>query len=213
MRFLRLATVMTAIVALVILSGTAASAQPGPPPSGQGYYGTPPGGPAFPMRNGLTLGMSLGIGDMSAESGPIECFDCSYNPGAVAFDFHIGGMLNPRLALLFELWFAGKTLDSVGNELLLQTMAMAAAQTWVTPRLWLKGGLGLAHLSYSYDDGYYADEEPIADGVAVMGAVGYDILVGPRFALDLQLRLGVGSYDGIGDSIQTGVFGVGFSWY
>lgn len=216
MRMIRLATAMAAISAVLVLSTMVASAQPGaPPPPGGGYYGAPAPahGPSFRHRQGLTLGVGFGIGDMSADSGPIDCLDCSYDPGAAGFDFHIGGMLNPRLALLFELWISGKTLDAGGSATLFQSVAMVAGQYWVTPRLWLKGGLGAAHLSVTYDDGYYAGDEPIDDGLAAMGALGYELVAGPRFALDVQLRLGTGSYDGIGDQIHTGLLGLGFNWY
>lgn len=207
----RLMTVMAAVISFCSLVPAVASAQPGTDPSeGSGYYEGSSSGPAIPFRRGLTLGFGFGIGDMSADSGPIDCFDCSYNPLAGAFDFHIGGMINPRLALLFELWGAVKTLDANGSESLVQTMAMVAAQYWMGPRLWLKGGLGAAHLSYSYADGY---SDPIDDGVAVMGAVGYEILIGSQFALDLQLRLGSGAYEGIAEQINAGTVGVGFNWY
>ena len=207
----RLATVVAAVMALLALVPGVASARPGgEPSSGSGYYESNSSGSAIPLRRGLILGFGLGIGDMSADSGPIDCIGCSYNPLAGAFDFHIGGMLNPRLALLFELWGALKTLDASGTESLVQTMAMVAAQYWLAPRLWIKGGLGAAHLSYSYDDGY---SDPIDDGLGAMGAVGYEILISPRFAIDLQLRLGTGSYEGIAEQIHVGTAGVGFNWY
>ncbi|WP_428262151.1 hypothetical protein [Haliangium sp.] len=183
----------------------------GPPPRRSRHYPPPPPpvyGPA--VRRGLTLGAGFGIGNMSASSGPIECFDCDYDTGAFGFDFHIGGMLSPHMALLFELWVTGKTLDYAGTELMTQSFAMVAAQYWVTPRLWLKGGLGAAQLRVTWDDGFVETAE---DGFGVMGAVGYELFAGQQLAIDLQLRFGTGSYDTIDEQISAGTLGVGMNWY
>ena len=199
-----------------------ALAQPGtsphPPPAGP-HYAPPPPPPPPPSyydpftRRGLTLGFGFGIGNMSDSEGTIPCDDCDYDPAAGAFDFHIGGMLNPRLALLFEVWVTGKNIDESASEFLWQSMVLVAAQYWVTPRLWVKGGLGLAHLSLTYEDGYESGDEAVDDGGAALAAVGYEIVVLPRFALDLQLRAGVGSYDAIDEQVVAVSAGLGFNFY
>lgn len=202
-----------------LLVPAVALAQPGagqPPPPQGGYYGAPPptadGG--FFMRRGLSVGFGFGLGGMSDTSGPIECGNCDYNPAAFGFDFHIGGMISPRLALLFELWANGQSLESTGTVTLMQGMAMVAAQYWVTPQLWIKGGLGASDLSISYDDGYYEPtSEAVDQGGAIMGGIGYEVMSSRRFALDIQGRLGIGTYDGIQEQITVGTIGVGFNWY
>lgn len=205
------------LLALVLaLAPTAALAQPGappPPPPGQGggYYGY--GAPPPLERQGVTFGLGFGFGAMEDDSGPIECFDCSYSPLAGSFDLHVGGMLRPELALLGELWFQGQTLDSTGANALVQSMAMVALQYWLTPQLWIKGGLGVSRLDLSYDDGYAAFSDTIDTGGAVLGAIGYEVFYSPRFAIDLGLRLGAGTYDGIDEQISTVILGVGFNWY
>src|SRR5688500_18076716 len=74
--------------------------------SGPGYYNNPPpqnpGG--FHARQGrLAWGFSLGLGGMhDAGSNITSCNNCNFNPIAVEFDGHIGGMLSPRFALLGE---------------------------------------------------------------------------------------------------------------
>jgi len=224
MRKLSLAAALAAALALCLLTVSQAHAQPGyppppPPPAGggQGYQPGPPvgapGAPGFFQRRGLTIGFGVGVGGMTAESGPIECIGCDYEPIAGGFDFHIGGMLNPRLALLFEIWGTGQAVDAGGTTILLQTFGMVAIQYWVTPQLWLKGGLGGAQLSYSYDTEYESDSQEIDTGGAIMGAVGYEVMSGRRFAMDIQLRLGSGSYDGINEQINAGTIGVGFNWF
>ncbi len=97
---------------------------------------------------------------------------------------------------------------------LVQASAMVAIQYWLTPQLWIKGGIGGANLGYSYDNGstQNSDSESIADGGAAMGAVGYELLSAPRFSIDAQLRMIVGSYDQ-GQDVSGGSIGVGFNWF
>lgn len=206
---------LLAVAALLLAAPHVASAQPGgppPPPPGQGggYYYAPP---APADRSGFTIGAGIGFGVMEDDSGPIECFDCGYSPVAGSFDFHLGGMIAPDLAIVGEVWIQGQTLDASGANALVQTMIFGAAQFWVTPQFWLKGGLGLSSLSITYDDGYQAESDEIDSGGAILGAIGYEILHSRDFALDLQLRLGAGFYDGIDEQISSGMFTLGFNWY
>lgn len=211
MRAPRLLLSAATAAALLFATG-AAIAQPGgpppPPPPGYGYYPPPP-----TERMGLTLGFGLGIGGMDSDSNLAACRGCDYDPAAVGFWFHIGGMINPRLAGLFELWFMGQAVDETGASVLTQSMIMGAVQYWLTPQFWLKGGLGFAGLQVQYDDGYYYGEEDLGTGLAIMGGAGFEILHSTEFAIDLQLRLGSGSYDGIDEQVNVAQFGIGFNWY
>lgn len=207
--------------AAVLLAPAAAAAQPGygppPPPPPQGYYSQPttvPGG--FHDRAGrMALGFSLGLGGLNVGDSPVECATCDYDPIAGEFDFHIGGMLSPRFALLFEVQGNAQTIaeNAYGATSLVQATAMVAGQYWLTPQLWIKGGLGGASLSQSYDDGYTSDSENIDEGVAVMGAIGYELLSARNFSIDLQGRIISGSYDNLGQDVNAGSIGVGFNWF
>jgi hypothetical protein len=145
----------------------------------------------------------------------VSCPSCDYEPIGVEVDFHIGGMLSPRFALLFEVQGNGKTIDDngYGATSLVQATAMIAGQYWLTPQLWIKGGLGGASLSYSYDDGYDSVSDEIDQGMALMGGAGYEILSARTFSIDLQARLIAGSYDGIDQQVTSGSIGVGFNWF
>lgn len=216
---------MTPILAgaAILATSALAFAQPGPPPPPQpmpraaspgGGYGPPPP-PMYAAANqferrGLTMGISFGVGGMD-----IECIDCQGNPMSGAFAMHIGAMINPRLAIVLDVSGSYKQLDATGATMLGQYMAVVAGQYWVSPKLWIKGGIGASHLSWSYDDGWGAVDEPIADGAAIMGGIGYEILTGPRFAIDLQARMGVGTYEARGatETVQSGTLGAGFSWF
>ena len=168
----------------------------------------------MPRGGRLLLGAHLGLGYMGAESGPIVCSGCNYSPITLGGSLHIGGMLNDRLGLMLELQANGETVDEVGpyRELvtLVQSAAMFAVQYWVTPQFWLKGGIGAAHLSFSYE---FGGESPVDDGIALLLAGGYELISAPLWSLDLQGRLFIGSYDGIGDRITSGTIGVGFNWF
>jgi hypothetical protein len=220
----RLRTALAAAAAFCILFPAVASAQPGapsqpppPPTTNPGYYGPPPPATApvspYLQRRGLAIGFGIGLGGMQSENGPIDCFNCDYDPVAVGFDFHVGGMINPRLALLLEIWGQAQTLDADGTAMLTQSLAMIGVQYWVTPKLWLKGGIGAAALQISYDDGFAQDDEQVDEGGAIMGAIGYELVQGRTFAMDLQLRIGAGTYEGIDDQITSTTVGLGFNWY
>jgi hypothetical protein len=202
-----------------------ASAQPGGPPpppppggygGGGGYYGPPPYYPPPPppptTRRGLTLGFGFGLGGMSADSGEL-CADCDYDPIAFGFDFHIGGMINPQMAILGEFTLTGQTLDADGFSWVYQSMALAGLQYWLTPQFWLKGGIGFSQLDIQYDDGFVVYEETVDTGVGVLGAIGYEVLHSTRFAIDLALRLQTASYDAVDNSVNSAIFGIGFNWY
>jgi hypothetical protein len=86
-----------------------------------------------------------------------------------------------------------------------------AGQYWLTPQLWIKAGVGFGHIDVQ--DNYSGTYQPVSDGAAVMGAVGFELLSAQTFALDLQARVIEGSYDGINDHVTSGTVGLGFSWY
>jgi hypothetical protein len=88
---------------------------------------------------------------------------------------------------------------------------MFAAQYWVTPQLWLKGGIGFASLDLQNND--YYEEAHIDSGMALMGAAGFELLSSQRFSVDLQGRLMAGSYDGIDQQITSASIGVGINWF
>jgi len=207
-----------AALAAVVMVPALASAQPSsaPPPSG-GYYSQPPQ-PVSPYHHRAgtpMIGFGLGLGGMEIGDRDVECSTCDYEPIGVEADFHIGGMLSERFALMLELQANAETVDDsiYGTTTLTQGVAMIAGQYWVSPRLWIKGGIGAAHLAYEYDDYYGAGSEPVDDGAAIMGAIGYEVIATRGFGLDLQGRIISASYDGIDDNVTAATIGLGLSWY
>jgi hypothetical protein len=187
-------------VALAVLLGSASPAQAqyapgyGPPP---GYYGPPRG----VYRSGLVLGFGIGGGFISASN----CPNCG---GGIAGELHIGGMVNPRLAAMLDIWGVDH-IDGNGNSLS-NSFFTGAIQYWVLPQLWLKGGIGLASVGLSDASGFTGPGNS-ETAFGLLGAGGVEVVQTPSFALDLQLRLGYGAYSG-GGATNLALL-VGLNWY
>jgi hypothetical protein len=141
-----------------------------------------------------------------------SCDNCDFKPLTLEADAHIGGMLNPRFALMFEVQANGQTVHSSirdGDATLTQGAAMVAAQFWLIPQLWIKGGLGLASLQV--DDAFFSEQ--IGTGGAIMGAIGVELFSARNFALELQGRVIEGSYNSFNDNVTSGTIGLGLNWY
>jgi hypothetical protein len=186
-------------IGLVLLTtfGTISAAQAqyaAPPP----YY--PPPQPRGFYRQGFLVGFGVGGGAITADN----CGTCG---GAGGLEFHLGGMLTPRLALMFELWGLAHPLGDGYS--LTNSIYTGSLQFWATPVLWLKGGIGggTIRISDNYNGLSYEPESALA----VSGAVGYEVLHSYNFALDLQFRLAHAAYEGGG--ANNIAFMVGFNWY
>lgn len=185
----------------------------------QGYYGRggygggygEPGG--FHNRTGrMAWGIGIGVGGMHDNgSGITSCDNCSNAP-ALELDGHIGGMIGPRFALLFEAQLNARTVhsDTFGDDTTLsQTVGMLAGQFWITPQLWVKGGIGVAGLQA---DSRYVTTD-YGTGGAIMGAIGFELMSARFFALDLQGRIIEGTYNSGNDNVTAANVGLGFNWY
>jgi hypothetical protein len=171
-----------------------------------------PGG--FHDRAGrLTYGFSIGLGGMHDDGSAItSCRNCDFSPLTFEADIHLGGMLSPRLGLMFEGQGNIQTIHSDfidGDTTLSQGAAMFAAQFWIIPQLWIKGGIGVARLTV--DDAFFTED--FGTGGALMGALGIELLSAPNFALELQGRIIQASYRSLDDNITSGTIGLGINWY
>ena len=172
------------------------------------YYGAPPPAYSGVYRSGLTFGGSLGLGIIDGPNCTTVC------GGAFMVAGHIGGMLNPRLALVGDAWLGARYFNDpvIGNGSTYNSIWTIALQYWVHNIIWLKGGLGWANLqindentagvSYNYSDEW---------GLGITGAAGVEVVQSYNFALDLQLRAGHLFLDG-GDLNQVGAL-IGINWY
>ncbi len=195
------------VVLLTVLGSVSiAEAQGYPPP----YYPPPPPPPPphGVYRGGLVFGFSGGVG-------AIHINNCLADACGVAGmgEGHIGGMINPRTALMFEIWVADHPWSNSGSSLeTINSFFTGAAQYWVNDIVWIKGGLGIAELRV--DDGYGYSSNATT-GFALFGAAGVEVLQSYNFALDIQLRIGNGFYSDSGGSFSAQNYGlmVGFNWY
>ncbi len=206
-----------------------AYAPPPPPPGPAPYYApqaTPPAanGGFHDRASRLALGFSIGVGKMKIDDAAVPCSGCGGDPLSFAVDAHIGWMLSPRLALLFEAQGVGQTVADTGSvtDTLVQSTGMIAAQYWVSPQLWLKAGIGASQLSVTRDDGFSTTESDALDGGAIMGAIGYEVMSSRNFAIDVQARVTGGTYEDAGvaadgttrdSQLGTTSVSLGFNWF
>jgi len=184
---------------------SAAEAQYGYPP--------PPPRPRGVYRNGFTFGGSLGPGLIE---GP-NCF--SVCGGAFMGEGHLGGMLNPRLALLGTAWVGGHYFDDIdfGTGQTYNTFWTINLQFWVNDIIWINGGIGVSHLQIYLDQdlsGFAYDDET---GGALTAAAGVEVVQSYNFTLDLQIRAGHSFYassdNSGGADLNNLAFMVGINWY
>ncbi len=187
----------------------------------QGYYGGGPGyGPppvpgGFHNRTGrLAWGFSLGLGYMNENGDRVTCPGCDAQPVTGEIDFHIGGMINPRMGIMLELQGNAQqvALDPTTDETLEQTLVLGAIQYWLTPQLWIKGGIGIANLQLNDNVNGVTYVSP-GNGLGLLGGIGFELLSARNFAVDLQGRLTEGTYNSGSDHITSGTIGVGLNWY
>jgi hypothetical protein len=186
---------------------------------GPGYYNAPPPSSQHPggfhNRDGrLIFGFSLGLGGMSENGDDVDCPSCDYSPIAGQISGHLGGFVGPRFALMGELQANVQTIgtDGYDTEALVQTALMLAGQYWLTPQLWIKGGIGFSNLRV--DNSYYGTVAEVPEnGLALMGAIGFELLSARNFSVDLQGRLINGSYDSVNTNVSAGSIGIGLNWF
>ena len=78
-----------------------------------------------------------------------SCDGCDIR-ASIGLDLHVGGMLSPRLALLFDASGAASyTTAFVQTRYVTNLLYAGAAQYWLLPRFWIKGGLGVARVVQS----------------------------------------------------------------
>jgi len=186
--------------------------------SAQGYYGrrrAEPEAGGFHHRAGrLTFGFGVGIGGLHDGGSAItECVNCDVQPLTFEANAHIGGMINSQLALLFEVQGNVQTVQRNGgfddDTTLSQGAALFAAQFWVLPQLWIKGGLGFSRLTV----GDNTFTEDFGSGSALLAAAGVEVFSARNFALEIQGRLLWTSYNSFDDNLTSGTVGLGVSWY
>ena len=96
-------------------------------------------------------------------------------------EFHIGGMVSPRLAIMGDFWEAGRYYSGdavLGSGGLYNGIYTLAAQFWLNDIIWVKGGIGFGHIQISSDyvGDDYNDNVDDESGFAFMLAAGIEIV-------------------------------------
>lgn len=162
------------------------------------------------VRRGLLIGFGVGGGNIQAECDTAEGNLCDEVLESGSVHFHVGGMLKPNLGIMLDVWPMVYHEDFLT---IVHTITTGAVQFWVTPRLWLKGGLGVARAEFHWD-GIFVEEDVQTDTVpAAMAAIGYEFLVKRNFVMDVGFRAGTGNYEDDGAKGHSFALEVGFNWY
>lgn len=201
--------VLAAVVAGTLGFGSTALAQE--PTPGRYGYPAPPPPPRTPVRDGFVLGFSVGGGSYRLTCGEL-CMPFAadrYQGGS--FSLHIGGMIGPASAIVFDLWAIGYSPDA--DRTLFHNLGVVALRHFLARRVWLQGGFGWANFSLSCSDDAVDPTcgETSKTGGALMAAAGFEVLQMTTFTVDVVARLGVGKYqDG---HVNMGAVQLGFNWY
>jgi hypothetical protein len=181
------------LIALLLLSGSSALAQPNPaplppPPApyGQPYaqpYSYVPPEAAAPQRNGFYIGFSLGVGGLQFTDNDGNESD---RENSIAFQLlRIGTALNPALLIGANIGGWGKTYESDFGEDATLTLVRVSVELTYYPILnpyavdfFVRGGIGASSLAIE-QGAFEASEE---GGAAHVG-LGIEKRLGRRFTL------------------------------
>jgi hypothetical protein len=150
-----------------------------------------PGAPIIPVEaRGFFVGGALG-GGVIFESCKEDSSNCGDSQGGGAGDLYVGTMLGGPNAILLDAFVVSSPQGE--NVWLNQYMIAAEFQHFFNQRGWVRAGLAMGYMTWEDDEGDAYSVSQTGFG-ATLGA-GYDVLVAPQWAVDLQLRLGVLDYD------------------
>jgi hypothetical protein len=157
-----------------------------PPPPPQPYYYIPPAPPPPPRRvtdRPFTIGGGIGFGGLQFHD-PTTGRSSAEN--GFAYTARLGFGLTSRAILLWDI--EGAIVNSNAS-FVSQTAHLAALQLFLTNRLFLKGGFGLAQVNQ--DNTAYS-----AWGGAAMGGIGYELMQGWHSSFDVEATITGARYNG-----------------
>jgi opacity protein-like surface antigen len=166
---------------------------------------SPGAAPAATARTGWNVGFGVGGGNLSCDGQ-----GCDGVTEAGSGNLHVGYMSRPRLAAVFDLWGMAHTENQLT---VAHTIGTVGLRYWLAPRLWLQGGVGGAHASFHYKGALVDVSNRTESVLGVMGAVGFELIDRPDFAIDIQLRGGTGFYRDNDAKAHNEALTVGFTWF
>ncbi|MDH4065001.1 MAG: hypothetical protein OEW19_11425 [Acidobacteriota bacterium] len=183
--------------------------------------------------SGMTGGLSIGggwlrLGGASADPATELVQLGDRNGGGPTVDLRLGRFVAPRAAVLRELALATTSEtafdDTVGVRLggtellfggattdLSSFVTVGAAQFWVAPRVWIRGGIGVGYLSRTL---YLPDSVDLTldkgYGFAVLGGTGVEVWRVQHLALDAQVQFSTFAVGGLRVNAPVLQLGVSF---
>jgi hypothetical protein len=133
------------------------------------YYAPPP---RDPLNRPFTLGGGIGFGGLMFDD---HNTGNRFHQGGFAYTFRLGFGLRPGLLLL---WDVEGTIAETNTSTVSQTANLVALQVFLTRRLFLKGGFGVADA--------IQDNNPTLWGGAVMGGIGFELVQGWNWSFDVE---------------------------
>jgi hypothetical protein len=178
-----------------------------PPPEAAPAASPASGRPS--ARLGFFGGLGVGAGVMGLACGP-SCEGLDASAGASG---HAGFLLESGLIVLYDASLLAHLDDSpLGPVRVYHSTHLLALQGWIAPRVWLRGGPGLAHLRIRHVGiGSRAETVP-----ALGAALGVEVVRADPTVIEGVLRVSAGFFDeddGQDDSVYTVSIGAGASWY
>ncbi len=140
------------------------------PPSYYSYPSAPP--PRSVLDRPFTLGGGIGFGGLVFND---QNDGSKTHEGGFAYTFRLGFGLRPGLLLL---WDVEGVLANHGASTVSQNANLAALQLFLTRRLFIKVGFGIA-------DGTQGNF-PTQWGAAAMGGIGYELVQGWNWSFDVE---------------------------
>jgi len=148
-----------------------------PPPNY--YYQYPPVSPRQVLDRPFTLGGGIGFGGLGFKD---AITGQNTTDGGMAYTFRLGFGLRPGLLLL---WDVEGALVSRQGSAVSQTANLVALQLFVSQRLFLKGGFGIAQVVESNRAGAY-NSNNLDWGGAAMAGIGYELIQGWNWSFDIE---------------------------
>jgi hypothetical protein len=131
----------------------------------------------------FTIGGGIGFGGLQF---PDPVTGGRTSEGGMSYTARLGFGLAPRLILMWDIEGA---VANRGPSMFSQTAQLAALQVFLTDRLFLKGGFGVARVDL--------DDAGVSEwGGAVMGGVGYELIQGWNWSFDVEATATGARYSG-----------------
>lgn len=179
-----------------------------PPPRHYRRYAAPPARYYEPASyRQFFFGFGLGVSGLSDYAYEL---DSTESRVGIGYNLRLGFGISPRWALVLSADGASAYFQNMN---LNETVFTIGPQFWVTPKLYIRGGIGAASRTYEYDS-YYSDyygdyytESWTDSGMGGVAALGFEFVQSYHVSLAVEASGTVGYYN---NKDTLGTFGINF---